>query len=332
MNHLFCNANFFQNWNWKGTEFSLRSLALEVVDGLGIPEFNPIALVLKRFCIVLKSFMLICCVFALFDEFERPNAVKGSEISYWLGVDVIGGCEKFIVLNMLAIVLKSIGFGSAIELIGLGFEGLVKVCCVIVKRLSGELVVGAWLSILTLFVANIICMVLKSAMLNDGVIWAVSVWGVEHNSSNNNEAFGACSYFFGSEGIVCGVPKFMVLNIHCIVLKSWIFMLISTGSVDWDYSLDGVVPHWDWKSICIVLKSWAFISFGKVSHWDKEPVDFWGMFIICIGTWVLNICCMVENCSGVISITCVLSSIRFIVYSGFGISGWVGFFFIDTLL
>ena len=56
----------------------------------------------------------------MFDEFERPNAVKGSEITYWLVVGIIWGCERFIVLNILAIVLKSIGFGYDIELIWLG--------------------------------------------------------------------------------------------------------------------------------------------------------------------------------------------------------------------
>jgi hypothetical protein len=51
-----------------------------------------------------------------------------------------------------------------------------------------------------------------------------------------------------------------------MVLKSWMLMLIYTGSVDGVYPLDGVVPHWVWKSICIVLKSSGLSSLGMVSH------------------------------------------------------------------
>ena len=187
----------FQNWNWKeGTEFSFNSFGLAEVDVFWVDDGSPIALVLKRFCIVLKSVMLIGCTLALFEEFERPRANNGSIVVYWLGVCIVWGRPKLIVLNMFAVVLKSIGLGSGIERDWIGSYVLVYVCWIIYKMVIGELVVGTWVSVFILFVANIICIVLKSAMLKEGVLWVTGVV-VGHNSSSKEDAFGGSSDFFG---------------------------------------------------------------------------------------------------------------------------------------
>lgn len=192
------SAKNFQNWNWKeGTEFSFNSFGLTEADGFWVDDGSPFAFVLKRFCIVLKSVMLIGCTLALFEEFERPKVDNGSIVVYCFGVCIVWGWPKFIVLNMFAIVLKSIGLGSGIERDWVGSYGLVYVCWIIYKMVIGELVVGTWVSVFILFVANIICIVLKSAMLKEGVLWVTGVV-VGHNSSSKEEAFGGSSDFFGS--------------------------------------------------------------------------------------------------------------------------------------
>lgn len=96
-----------------------------------------------------------------------------------------------------------------------------------------------WLkTVFKLLVANIICIVLKSAILKVGrgielygVVFEFShvvvVAVIGHNSSNKEAALGVDYYFLVYVvGFVGKVPKFIVLNIHCIVLKSCKLMLI----------------------------------------------------------------------------------------------------------
>lgn len=76
-------------------------------------------------------------VFALFDEFDRPRQAKGSGVyeadwvdgnelqTYVLVIEAIDDCwswDKFIVLNKLAMVLKSIGFGSFMVMLGFNID------------------------------------------------------------------------------------------------------------------------------------------------------------------------------------------------------------------
>jgi hypothetical protein len=52
-----------------------------------------------------------------------------------------------------------------------------------------------------------------------------------------------------------------------------------------------------------------------------------------MGAWVLKSCCIVQNCSGVISITCVSDYIKLGFYDdSCEVYGWTIFFFIEILV
>ena len=97
------------------------------------------------------------------------------------------------VLNILAMVLKSKGFGVKLSI------GEVSIAYILEMVVSGFIVKLAiegvncgWLNRVILLEANIICMVLKSAIFICGIVfyvdWVYVVVG--HNSSSNDEALG----------------------------------------------------------------------------------------------------------------------------------------------
>lgn len=148
---------------------------------------------------------------------------------------------KFIVLNKLAIVLKSkiLGYGDVVKALVV-LKDIFAICdtCYWTIGFSSFLFYKSKFKTKGfMLVANIFCIVLKSLILklsrvvsgHDYVLtpefYFDSVEGVE-NPDSNDYAESGIDYCFGGAK---DVPKFIVLNIICIVLKSYKLMLIYTG-------------------------------------------------------------------------------------------------------